>query len=463
MSAAIDFDLSGIRTPRKAQWHTAQRERLIPTKDPVEGDYRQARAHAALQQDQPYPAEQQRGCCGHPPGKVLEAFNMAVSALCLLVAFVFCMIGVGTKVDDKMLPSMPRLAEVRLSREVLLFTNKPNLTVAMRHLQSEYKTYCKSKNYEIDLQVPAFEDANVQRFKDRSSSTAYAMSINVSAGSVSLFAAIMPLFAIALLFQTLRFLNYCTDVYPEGLYKPWRGPEISRWLEYMFTSPLQIFVVSTAFGFSNRETVLAHCVMQAALVLLGYDIEQYIKKKYKQHVDDEATTDEHAAIYAPLRPLRMHNILWRFGVDDIRGGVYMMLAWVMHFTIWFSIINRFWLQESHGQDCEAKAGTANSVPKIPDTVTNIMWSQFLLFTVFGILNTTQYVFASPRSVEHQKIAWYWYSIAYQLLSALAKTALLIGFTVYVASYRTWPVAAESQVVYNTVGGQQCMSVQYKPA
>jgi hypothetical protein len=126
--------------------------------------------------------------------------------------------------------------------------------------------------------------------------------------------------------------------------------------------------------------------------LLGYDIEKYIKKKYKQHIDDEETEAKNKDIYAPARPLRMHNILWRFGVDDIRGGLYLMIAWAMHCTIWFSIIGRFWLQESHGQDCEAKAGTPSSVPRIPETVSNIMWSQFFLFTVFGLLNTAQWTF-----------------------------------------------------------------------
>jgi len=462
MSSAIDFDLSGVRVPRKKQWHTAQRERLLGNVTPAEGDHRQLHAKAASEADMPFPADQQRGCCGHPPGKVLEAVNMTISALCLLVSFVFCMIGVGVRVDDSRLPSRPRLAEVRLSREVLLFTNKQNLTIAMRHLQSEYGKYCKAAGYEMDLMVPTYDEDNEQRFKDLSSSTGYAMSINVSAGSVSLFAILMPVFAIALCFQTTRFLMYCSDINKEGLYKPWRGPEISRWLEYLFTSPLQIFVVSTAFGFGNRDTVVAHCVMQAALVLLGYDIEQYIKKIYKQHIEDPDTEVVEETVYAPRRPLRMHNILWRLGVEDIRGGLYLMLAWAMHFTIWFSIITRFWFQQSHREECDAKAANGIAVPRIPDTVSNIMWTQFIFFTLFGLLNTVQYIFASPRSVEHQKIAWYWYSIAYQVLSVMAKTALLIGFIAYVVMYRTWPLAPQSNVFYNiTAGGQQCISVQYK--
>jgi len=48
----------------------------------------------------------------------------------------------------------------------------------------------------------------------------------------------------------------------------------------LFTSPFQIFIVATAFGFANRDTVLGLCGMQAALVLFGYDIEQQIKKIY---------------------------------------------------------------------------------------------------------------------------------------------------------------------------------------
>ncbi len=165
---------------------------------------------------------------------------------------------------------------------MLLFTNEMHMVHAMRHMHTEYHEFCNKSKFKMDLQVPTWNKTNKEDFENKRNSTMYGMTTSVHAGSVSLFGVVLPIYIFSVLCQGLRAYQYCRVGNEKGLYKPWLGPDFSRWLEYLLTSPLQIFVVATAFGFANRDTVTGLCGMQAALVLFGYDIEQQIKKIYKQ-------------------------------------------------------------------------------------------------------------------------------------------------------------------------------------
>ena len=236
----------------------------------------------------------------------------------------------------------------------------------------------------------------------------YGMTTSVHAGSVSLFGVVLPIYIFSVLCQGLRAYQYCRVGKEKGLYKPWLGPDFSRWLEYLFTSPLQIFVVATAFGFANSDTVTGLCGMQSALVLFGYDIEQQIKKIYKREVrpvdgyHNIDSEDQH------LAPRRVHNILWNAGIRDIRGGVYLAVAWLLHSLIWVSIFNRYSDQQTHGNKC----GT-DLRPAIPDVVTFLMWLQCVAFSLFGVVNTVQFGHAlylrlgHKQPVGREKQAQYW--------------------------------------------------------
>jgi hypothetical protein len=125
--------------------------------------------------------------------------------------------------------------------------------------------------------------------------------------------------------------------------------------------------------------VLGLCGMQAALVLFGYDIEQQIKKIYNR---EELPKAGYGVLkdgeYQPAKKRRFHNILWPT-IHDIRGWVYLFVAWLLHLLIWSSIFMWFMDQQRHGKDC----GT-NSSAEIQRVVTFFMISQFLSFTAFGV-------------------------------------------------------------------------------
>ncbi len=59
-----------------------------------------------------------------------------------------------------------RLAVVRMSKEVLVFTNETAMVQAMRHMQTEYNGFCKNADFKIDLQVPTWNESNAKQFYD---------------------------------------------------------------------------------------------------------------------------------------------------------------------------------------------------------------------------------------------------------------------------------------------------------
>ena len=463
MATALDFDFGSAKIQA---WQTSANVRQPSS---FASEYEKELAELVRDGDKPYGPDGYFKSYG-PSGRFIEFMSAVLSLICLIVTVGVC-IWAGTRQPDQepgelKQPPNPYLARVRMSKEVLLFTNEVDMVHAMRHMQTEYNGFCNKTKFKIDLQVPTWNKTNADDFKYKKNSTMYGMTTSVHAGSVSLFGVVLPIYIFSVFFQFTRFRQYCTKNNKEGLYKPWLGPDFSRWLEYLFTSPLQIFVVATAFGFANRDTVSGLCGMQAALVLFGYDIEQQIKKIYKRDrlflkngYKNMDSKEENPA------PRRFHNILWKYPVfciftlRDIRGCVYLAVAWLLHSLIWVSIFNRYYDQQKHQTDC----GT-NSNAEIPDVVTFFMYSQGVAFTLFGVLNTWQFCEATlckeNCSRQEQFRLWNRYSKCYGVLSITAKLFLEAGFVWYVANARTWPLAEVSNIVRgNMLSGQQCWSVQ----
>jgi len=364
-----------------------------------------------------------------PRGQVIEGVSSFISFVSLVLVLYFWNRGYYYEEPTGI---HPKRAEIRLTQEVLLYTNKRDMTDPMRMFQTSYNEYCKSAEQRMDIQVPTWDSKNTEL----SPSTSYGMNISIYASTVSLFWPAVFIYLFSFSFQLTRCYEYCSKKNPQGLYKPWLGPDFSRWLEYLFTSPLQIFIVSTAFGFANRDMVLAQCGMQAALVLLGYNIEQQIKKIYKRHREKHWT----------FTPRRFHNILWLVKIRDIRGGVYLCLAWSLHYLIWMGIYQKYSLLEDHNTTCEA-----NPDSSMPDVVRWILLSQFICFTTFGLVNSLQFLSAvlhGPKEREDQFGRWAAISQVYGVLSVTSKTLLETFFLWYVTSYRTWPLDRESTVSHS---------------
>lgn len=212
---------------------------------------------------------------------------------------------------------------VRVSRETLLFTRNTTVVQSMELLHASWNQHCEGK-FDTLLQKPMWPGEGEDEIGKAMHGTVYAF-------DVPIFWLAMCVFLFSIVFQFWRFTNsesfqctFCGRSFhrQDPLYKPEKGPDFSRWLEYFCTSPLQILIVSTSFGFATVDALLGQCGMQAALVLLGYDIEQQIKKVYKRKL-----------LQSPKQPRRFHNALYPF-IKDLRIFVYLGFSWLLHFGIW---------------------------------------------------------------------------------------------------------------------------------
>lgn len=468
MTSAIDFNM-GMLTPhyQQAQYQaeehallTGQRPRYMPEMypitqypqgPPVEDPYYQ-RLIATSADDESYPAmppptddnpHQQV-----PLGKTLVGYSGAVSAICAFVCLIMLAIGLGKDGDDDK-------ALVRFTKEILLYSTDANLTHGMRHMHSAYAAYCpKNGTQRMLLQTPTWGGASENKTKLKQYADMVALSANLHAHTVSVYVPLLVMLCLSAICQAVRDFEYCWIEKREGLYKPWLGPDFSRWLEYLLTSPLQIFIVAAALGVSNWDTVLGLCGMQGGLVLLGYDIERQVKKLYNR--TKRGSRQEYHDASKGLGPRRMHHVIGNWGVRDLRLGVYWIFSWVLHVVIWNIILGRLFLQRGHATQC----GAEDTTPEIPAVVSWIAGLQCLFFTLFGVVNTWQVVKAvqdaeslnDANRAEYTRKMWNNVAIAYDVLSISAKTLLFIMYMYYVFTYKTWverkPAALVQGVMVN---------------
>jgi hypothetical protein len=205
-------------------------------------------------------------------------------------------------------------------------------------------------------------------------------------------------------------------------YKPYLGPDFARWFEYLMTSPFQIIVVCLAFGFSDLNLLLTTACAQAGMMILGYNIEMSIKKIYRSGRPDK-----------PDKPPK--HLGWK-----TQKKVCFWLAWIIHILIWgwpqFGIPASWWgigglyqLQKDINQNCECYNQDECEF-EVPSFVLFIYYSQFFLFTIFGVVCTWQYVTAKPMDRIAESLAWLKFTRIYALCSITAKTLLEVGFILF---------------------------------
>lgn len=308
---------------------------------------------------------------------------------------------------------------VDISREIFMYSRKQPFNDQLRVAHRNYHDYCP--DYTFKLQQPDWKNDADEKYDGVGHlMSAYAFSLN-------LWYVVLWIFAWSTIFQLGRAKGFNKWYFPE------KGPEFSRWLEYFFTSPFQILIVALAFGFGSLDTLIGAMGMQAALVLLGYDIEQQIKKIYKREPNKAKK--------------RFQHLLRNWNIPDLRIWVYLFVAWMLHIMIWglprltehlpflylpWGIGGRYQLQKFHNEKCEKDPDFS-----IPGFVDFLFWSQFILFTSFGAVCTWQAAHAVSLNKLDQESAWRKISIAYSFLSITAKTLLEAGFLMLVANFRQW--------------------------
>lgn len=365
-----------------------------------------------------------------------------------------------------------RLGErtVRLNQNILIYTNATNSTMtdAMRHFRTVFKKIYPHEDTVI--QIPHY-GADLR-----------AMPVSVDTTTIEVWGFLIWIYFWSCFFQWWRFYqskelegrkSFGLPWPHKGLYKPWLGPEFSRWLEYLFTSPCQAVLVSIAFGFGTLDTLLGYFGMQAAMVLFGYEIEQQVKKVFKRNLQTYESADTWKS--KGLEPQRMHHALTR----NMRLYVYLATAWLLHLLIWgvsfpgvgsapWGIGGQYYrvkkIQEANTE--------RQALSDMPWFVELIFWSQYFFFSLFGFvctaqviqalffikptvinkdeldtLNAENWVMKQPPFSEKEATAmlfksrvrknWISYSRGYSILSITAKTILEVGFLAFVQNWSPW--------------------------
>ena len=381
--------------------------------------------------------------------KTWDCISAGLSLVCLVVISSFALGGEGKH-------------NVDINREMLMYSNKTAIIQHMRFMQRGYQDYCSSVK-------PKYVQADWQQ--NNETGLVVASPVSMHATSIELWGFAIWIFFWSFIFQGLR-----GNVFGgENWYYPEKGPEFSRWLEYVFTSPAQIFIVNVAFGVGNLDTLLGAMGMQAALVLLGYDIEHQIKKIYK-HVEKGAKEREQ----------KRFQHIFPF-IRDLRLWIYLGITWILHTLIWgmplltrmgascpWGIDGRFQLQQYHNKKCGEKLN-------IPWYVDFIFWTQYLLFSIFGFTCTWQ-VFRAKYVFKHKvngttflwktynkgytsEQSWQKYSAFYSFLSITAKTLLEVGFLLLVLNFQNWKELEAPTFTCSNHTGSSCLLLSewsYKP-
>ena len=108
---------------------------------------------------------------------------------------------------------------------------------------------------------------------------------------------------------------------------------------------------------------------------------------------------------------------------------------------------------------------------MPSAVSFLVWSQFVLFTSFGVVSTLQVLSAKPlppnvqkeftTGKEEQKRAWNKVSFRYAILSVTAKTLLEVGFVWVVSIYKPFPIVSKTIIEHGFMMNhvnQTCLAV-----
>jgi len=170
-----------------------------------------------------------------------------------------------------------------------------------------------------------------------------------------------------------------------------------RWIEYSITASLMIWVISVVAGAKEWSTALLATLITPGLMFQGLTTERALHQNaiwdYSKGLRN-APKDDAIIVWANFAP-----------------------AWLFFALKWFIILNAYFVL-----DTELKAAGKAIDPRI----TQLVWIQFVGFSLFGIVQTVQiYGWIGPYR-NFAATSYVAYEKAYIVLSFLAKVALGIS-------------------------------------
>lgn len=212
--------------------------------------------------------------------------------------------------------------------------------------------------------------------------------------------------------------------------------EILRWIEYALTSPFQLWLVCASFFIGDFATLVSVALAQAGLVLLGGLIEYYVCTAYKKNVKYLEQT-QLAASYGPADKVE--------AVKGKRDSYYncsvflLIVAWTTHVVLWIPVLMSFFRLDKHFTDCTTGNEFVKQWEDVRGVIYFIIFSQFITFTLFGVRLTWTVVFDCIETKLELYSARVRDSKFYAVLSVVAKSALDLGFVLFVLRMSETPV------------------------
>lgn len=188
----------------------------------------------------------------------------------------------------------------------------------------------------------------------------------------------------------------------------WTGdePDATRWVEYAFTSPLQVFIVAGQRFIGDEGTFLGLFAAQLALVLIGYAVELELERQQTRNVAKNTK-----------QPIRYTS-----------APYFVVLAFLVHGLIWYVIGAPLYKQKELFDKIDWNATGDNAPPWTAIEVTYFL--QLFFFTTFGLVQAWQvFEFSRTQTSSINERFWLKYTKAYGILSVSAKMALEISFLV----------------------------------
>jgi hypothetical protein len=245
----------------------------------------------------------------------------------------------------------------------------------------------------------------------------------------------------------LIFLYFC---YQENPLQKFRQPCILRWLEYALTSPLQVVLIASWVLIRDVYTVTLLMAAQLVCVLLGFAVEAANANGIEEITTgpvnpvDFVGPDAENGSQVP-DPARVPLIEETDGQKQERHkttrknarksfGLWLacfLAAGILHAAVWYILITQL-SNVVHETDCQ-DSPTDSDADAWKTPVSAVVYSQLILFSLFGLVPLLQEI-AFFRGTLTVSDVFLYGSIAYAVLSVLAKVILAATYIAFVALF-----------------------------
>ena len=371
---------------------------------------------------------------------------------------IYCLVkGVQTAPPAPQLYSFyrPRISGERTSTGAANASNASN-TSFIQDLEQAYAKACPLQNSAPRplLMMEAAFDAKLglRQVRQTWMPERYAL---LGMAQVNGFLILALVFAVSFLFQAIC-LYFCFEENPLRLF---RQPCILRWLEYAFTSPLQIVLVASCVLVRDVHTVTLLFAAQLVCVLLGFVTES-------ANAEDAVHTEAHTAAIAFQDPPDPPDAPTKKSPTDAETGspaqettslltahestetpaqnatrrtharnafglwlVGFLAATILHVAVWYILIDQL-SNVDHETACHEKTPGSEDW-KTPLQI--VVYGQCILFSLFGLVPLLQEI-AFWRGRTPVPDVFLYGSLAYAFLSVIAKVFLAASYVVFVVLF-----------------------------